>query len=215
MTGSTRIVAVGGFASNVGKTTLACRLIDAMPGWEAIKVTKGHYRSCGKDPETCCVSHLLTDAPLVLSGRDANYVPGKDTARYWDSGAANVHWVIATKQQVADGVREALGRVSASCPGVVIEGTGFVVDVPVDFVVMVARTDATDVKQSARRVVPMSDALFVSGPVEDRDRSVGTIRSMLDERSVACDLPSVVFEDEFDRLCGMISAQTAPRNRSR
>ena len=47
--------------------------IKAFPGWEAIKSTRGHYRSCGKDPAACCVSHLLSDHPLVRSGRDQTY----------------------------------------------------------------------------------------------------------------------------------------------
>jgi hypothetical protein len=53
------IIAVGGFTSEVGKTTLVCDLLRAFPGWEAIKTTRGHYPSCGKDPNACCVSHLL------------------------------------------------------------------------------------------------------------------------------------------------------------
>src|SRR5919112_2606530 len=113
---SRTLVAVGGFSSEVGKTALVCELLRALPGWEAIKVTRGHYRSCGKDPHACCVSHLLGDEPLIRSGRRETYTPGKDTGRYWDAGAANVHWVIATDAQVEEGVRLALERVEA--PGV-------------------------------------------------------------------------------------------------
>src|SRR6188474_1285275 len=61
-----RIIAVGGFTSNVGKTTLMCDLLRVFPGWEAIKTTRGHYRSCGKDPHACCVSHLLSDEPAAF-----------------------------------------------------------------------------------------------------------------------------------------------------
>ena len=45
------IVAVSGLSSNTGKTTLVCELLERLPGWEAIKLTRGHYRSCGKDPK--------------------------------------------------------------------------------------------------------------------------------------------------------------------
>src|SRR5205807_7771959 len=93
-------VAIGGFSSEVGKTTLLCELLRALPGWEAIKQTRGHYRSCGKDPHACCVSHLLGDKPLIRSGRQATNAPGKESGRYWDAGAANVHWVIVTDDQV-------------------------------------------------------------------------------------------------------------------
>ncbi len=63
-----RVVAVSGFSSNVGKTTLVCELLRALPGWEAIKLTRGHYRSCGRDPAGCCVSDLIRDEPVVRSG---------------------------------------------------------------------------------------------------------------------------------------------------
>src|SRR5258705_11228758 len=78
------IVAISGFTSEVGKTTLLCELLRGLPGWEAIKMTRGHYRSCGKDPHSCCVSHLLSDEPVIRSGRDLTYTKGKDTGRYWD-----------------------------------------------------------------------------------------------------------------------------------
>src|SRR3954470_19219092 len=124
-------VAIGGFSSEVGKTTLLCRLLHAFPGWEAIKLTRGHYRSCGKDPHACCVSHLLGDEPIVRSGRGQTYAPGKDTGRYWDAGAANVHWVIVTESQVGEGIGQALERVRA--PGVLIEGNSFLSFIEVDF----------------------------------------------------------------------------------
>src|SRR5919199_4808745 len=130
-------VAIGGFSSEVGKTTLVCELLRHLRGWEAIKMTRGHYRSCGKDPHACCVSHLLGDEPLIRSGRDETYAPGKDTGRYWDAGASNVHWVIVTDSQVEEGIKRALERVRAE--GVFIEGNSFLKFVDVDFTVMVAR----------------------------------------------------------------------------
>jgi molybdopterin-guanine dinucleotide biosynthesis protein len=153
-------VAVGGFSSEVGKTTLVCELLRHLPGWEAIKLTRGHYRSCGKDPHACCVSHLLGDEPLVRSGRQETYAPGKDTGRYWDAGASNVHWVIVTDAQVEQGIRLALERVRA--PGVLIEGNSFLKFVDVDFAVMVARADGGKIKPSARRALKACSALYLS-----------------------------------------------------
>jgi molybdopterin-guanine dinucleotide biosynthesis protein len=155
------IVAVGGFSSEVGKTTLLCEFLRALPGWEAIKMTRGHYRSCGKDPHACCVSHLLGDEPVIRSGRAQTYAPGKDTGRYWDAGASNVHWVIVTDGQVEQGLRLALERVEA--PGVLIEGNSFLKFVPADFAVMVARAGGGKVKASARRALAKSSALYLSG----------------------------------------------------
>jgi molybdopterin-guanine dinucleotide biosynthesis protein len=152
-------VAVGGFSSEVGKTTLLCEVLRAFPGWEAIKMTRGHYRSCGKDPHACCVSHLLSDEPVIRSGREQTYAHGKDTGRYWEAGASNVHWVIVTDSQVEQGIKLALDRVNA--PGVLIEGNSFLEFVDVDFALMVARASGGKIKASARRALLKSSALYL------------------------------------------------------
>lgn len=154
------IVAVSGLSSNTGKTTLVCELLQRLPGWEAIKLTRGHYRSCGKDPDGCCVSDLLRDQPLIRSGREANYEMGKDTGRFWDSGAVEVHWVIVSDDQVEAGIAEALSRVKS--PGVIVEGNSFLDYVTADFAIMCARAAGGTVKPSARRGLPKTDALYLS-----------------------------------------------------
>src|SRR2546423_14169467 len=154
------IVAVSGLSSNTGKTTLACELIKRLPSWEAIKLTRGHYRSCGKDPSGCCVSDLLRDEPLIRSGREENYEKGKDTGRFWDAGAANVHWVIVSEDQVEQGISEALSRVKAK--GVVVEGNSFLDYLKADFAIMCARAGENKLKTSARRTLEKADALYLS-----------------------------------------------------
>src|SRR6267378_1064330 len=161
----TVIVAVSGFSSEVGKTTLMCDLLRAFPGWEAIKMTRGHYRSCGKDPHTCCVSHLLSDQPVIRSGREQTYAFGKDTGRYWDAGAANVHWVIVTDAQVEQGIRQAVERVAA--PGVFIEGNSILDFLKADFVLMVSRASGGKIKGSARRALSRSSAIYLSNVTEE------------------------------------------------
>ncbi|MEP6707886.1 MAG: hypothetical protein ABJC05_10215 [Pyrinomonadaceae bacterium] len=163
--GSTTIVAISGFSSNTGKTTLMCELLAALPGWEAIKLTRGHYRSCGKDPDTCCVSDLLSDEPLVRSGHEGNYAAGKDTGRFWDAGASNVHWVIATDEQVEKGIKEALDRVQT--PGVLIEGNSFLNFVDADFAVVCARAEGGTIKSTARNALEKADGLYISTIAED------------------------------------------------
>src|SRR5205085_11986936 len=154
------IVAISGLSSNTGKTTLACDLIKHLPGWEAIKITRGHYRSCGKDPNGCCVSDLLRDEPLIRSGREANYEVGKDTGRFWDAGAANVHWVIVGEDQVEEGIRRALSRVQTE--GVIVEGNSFLEFINPDYAITCARAGENRLKGSARRTLEKADALYLS-----------------------------------------------------
>jgi len=137
-----------------------CELLRRLSGWEAIKLTRGHYRSCGRDPAGCCVSDLLRDEPVIRSGREANYQIGKDTGHFWDAGASNVHWVIVKDGQVENGINEALARVKSD--GVLIEGNSFLDYVTPDLAVMCARSDGGKVKPSARRALMKSDFLYLS-----------------------------------------------------
>lgn len=159
------MVAISGFSSEVGKTTLMCDLLRAFPLWEAIKVTRGHYRSCGKDPNACCVSDLLSDEPVIRSGREQNYAIGKDTGRYWDAGATNVHWVIVTDAQVEAGISQAVERVNA--PGVFIEGNSILNFIKAHFEVMVSRASGGKIKGSARRALSHSSAIYLSNITEE------------------------------------------------
>ena len=167
------IIAVSGLSSNTGKTTLMCELLERLPGWEAIKLTRGHYRSCGKDPHGCCVSDLIRDEPLIRSGRAENYEAGKDTGRFWDAGASNVHWVIAGEDQVEDGIRQALARVQSA--GVIVEGNSFLDFVEADFAIMCARAGENRMKASARRTLARAHAIYLS-TIDDADGATARMR---------------------------------------
>ncbi len=167
-------------------------LLGAFPGWEAIKLTRGHYRSCGKDPHACCVSHLLSEEPVIRSGRGQTYAAGKDTGRYWEAGASNVHWVIVTDNQVEKGIKSAFERVRA--PGVFVEGNSFLKFVDADFAIMVARAGSEQIKASARRALTKSDALYLFDPEETNDDSlrqefIAAWRDKLAGRELTSDLP--------------------------
>ena len=209
-----RIIAIAGVSSNSGKTTLLCDLLRQLSrddSWEAIKLTRGHYRSCGKDPHTCCVSHLLGEQPTVRSGREATYVAGKDTGRYWDAGAANVHWVIATDSQVEAGVNEAISRVKA--PNVLIEGTSLLQFIKTDFAILASGPDLPKLKTSARRalVEQQINALYFSSQNKNAAKS-DELFAALSQTSQAMDqdwltrLP-VFWPDDLPMLAAVISGQ--------
>ncbi len=200
------IVAVSGLSSNTGKTTLMCDLLEQLPGWEAIKLTRGHYRSCGKDPLGCCVSDLICDEPLVRTGRAENYEAGKDTGRFWDAGAANVHWVIAGEDQVEAGIKQALSRVEAA--GVLVEGNSLLDYVTADYAIMCARAGENRLKTSARRTLARADALYLStigeGDAEDARARFDEWRAGL---SIGFDLDGrpVFTREDRQRLIELIS----------
>ena len=170
------VIGIGGFASEVGKTTLVCELLRAFPGSEAIKTTRGHYRSCGKDPHACCVSHLLGEEPLVRSGRKETYERGKDTGRYWDAGAVNVHWVIATDEQLGKGIQQAVARVKS--PVVFVEGNSFAEFVNPDCMFMVRRDGDAKIKKSARALVARTTPINVTNIYDELPEVVSRVRKI-------------------------------------
>jgi hypothetical protein len=199
------IVAISGFSSNVGKTTLACDLLRRLRGWEAIKLTRGHYRSCGRDPAGCCVSDLLRDEPVIRSGRESNYQIGKDTGRFWDAGASNVHWVIVKDGQVEQGIKEALCRVKSNA--VLIEGNSMLEYLAPDLAIMCARSEGAKVKSSARSALKQSDLIFLSAP----DADGYTAREQFNEwqSSLTCDLEinslPIFTREELPQLISLIT----------
>ena len=98
---------------------------------------------------------------MIRSGRELTYTSGKDTGRYWDAGAANVHWVIATDRQVEEGITNAMDRVKAN--GVFIEGNSFTKYIHPDYFVMVVRPDDLKIKATALSALSRVSAFYVSG----------------------------------------------------
>jgi len=154
-----------------------CDLLRAFPGWEGIKTTRGHYRSCGKDPHTCCVSDLLEEEPVVYSGYEQTFADGKDTGRYWEAGAANVHWLIATDSQVDAGIKQALSLVRAN--GVFVEGNSFSEFVPVDAMILTVRQSRSQIKRSARQALGRANALYLWADVNPNVSSREILGSVL------------------------------------
>ncbi len=100
-------IGIGADRSGAGKTLVACRLLERLSGWGAIKFTG-----------TSLYSAVL-DSPEALN------VPGKDTARMLEAGAQCVLWVQSTAADAAETVGIALNRLS-SLEGIIIEGNSAV-----------------------------------------------------------------------------------------
>jgi hypothetical protein len=202
------IVSISGFSSEVGKTHILCELLRLNPGWEAIKVTRGHYRSCGKNPEACCVSPLLGDKPLVLSDPEQTCVPGKDTGRYWAAGASLVHWVIGVDEQIEEGIKNAIERVEGE--GVFIEGGSFLKHVDADYSIMVASPEIKDIKSSAVRVMPKMNALIVNRAEPDQ-----TVAELIGSRLLGRGVTLGQVPIYFERDLSVVAAEIRRLHESR
>jgi molybdopterin-guanine dinucleotide biosynthesis protein len=194
------VLVVAGVSSNSGKTTLVCELLRRLSltaSWEAIKLTRGHYRSCGKDPHACCVSDLLGAEATVRSGRAATYAAGKDTGRYWDAGANNVHWVIATNEQVESGIATALAQVKTS--GVIIEGTSVLRYLTPAFTLLTVGEQPNKLKASARVALQANQ-----------------IQAVYADNVQPCEWPAPLADlprydqSQLDKFCAQLSSRERP-----
>lgn len=204
------VISISGFSSNVGKTAVLCELLRFFPGWEAIKVTRGHLRSCGKSAESCCVGPLLGERPLVLSDPEETFAPGKDTGRYWRAGASRVHWVVGTDPQIEEGVNSALARVESE--GVFVEGGSFLKHVRADYSIMVASPGMPDIKSSAVSVLPMMNALVINRS-DRRQEVIDELRSRIAARGARTGEVAYFFEPELAELAQRIREAHAARHR--
>ena len=136
--GEVKIIAVVGTGSGCGKTTVASRILAAIPGLGAVKISPRPGPS------------------RVEWGAGA---PGKDTALYVESGAAPVARIIGPRGEVGvswDLIKDRFRE----CRGVVIEGTS-ALDLPGNrFVVFVVGGSFDKARESRNREIGVKASII-------------------------------------------------------
>ena len=133
------IIGIGGGHSGVGKTTIACKVLQRFPGWGAIKYTKTSLYAS------------ITDDIDVLSEKD------KDTKRFLDSGAEKVLWVRSPFHELPEILPTAVEMLS-HLKGIVVEGNGAIDVLGPDIVVFVFGPEG-EIKSGAGKILRMADII--------------------------------------------------------
>lgn len=158
-----RILVVGGGGSGVGKTTLICRLIEALPGWAAIKVSPVH--DTGAAGARRPLDHGLM-GPYRIDATERGGAES-DTARLRTAGADPVLWIRSRPSRLGDALSEALSLL-AGAPGVIIEGNSAARHLETIAVVFVTRWGRRDVKPSAAALARNADWVVLNRPAAKR-----------------------------------------------
>jgi hypothetical protein len=137
-------IVVGGHSRKAGKTSVVAGIIAAFPAcrWTAVKITSHQH--------TETISSVI-DEETDRSGRS-------DTSRFLCAGAAKALWVRAGEDGLAPIVRQLLPSIQSD-PFVIIESNHILQYVRPDFFIMVLRYDVEVFKDSARRTLPLADAI--------------------------------------------------------
>lgn len=119
---------IAGPSANCGKTTLACRIIEAAPGIQALKITRFHRESrCpvhGADDDghdRCDGCDEPPEGFEIVAAASRLLREGKDTWRMARAGADPVLWLRAAPHTFTYAIHAALKKFSAARP-LLIEG---------------------------------------------------------------------------------------------
>lgn len=160
------IVVIGGQSRNLGKTSVVCSLIAAMPHlrWTAIKITQFGHNVCSANGEPCDCQ--TADHTIAIS-EERNASSGTDSSRYLEAGAVRSLWVRTRQGQLA----EAMPRLRAEfdrSQNVILESNSVLRFLKPDIFASVLDPANVDFKPSAQRYLDRADALLISGCGEIR-----------------------------------------------
>jgi len=153
------IVVIGGHSRNIGKTSVVCALIAAMPerGWTAIKITQFGHGVCSANGKPCDCE--TADHTIAIT-EERNASTGTDSSRYLAAGAVKSFWVRTRQGQLT----EAMPRIRveiARAENVILESNSVLRFLKPALYASVLDPAVSDFKQSALRYLDRADALLI------------------------------------------------------
>lgn len=143
------IVVIGGHSRNVGKTTMLCRIIEALPelGWTAVKISP----------------HRHGTSAATFFTLDEEKLPGEsDTGRYLAAGAKRSLWLRAQRGRLADALPALWGMIDTRRP-VIIESNSILACLQPDIYLSVINRSVGDIKETAQRFFDQATAFVETG----------------------------------------------------
>ena len=156
------IVVVGGHSRNIGKTSVVCSVIRALPqwNWTAIKITQYGHAICSKDGEPCECSDPTH--PIAVSEENGG-TPSTDSGRFLASGAGRAFWV-RTPAGELNAAMPRVRRLLAESENTIIESNSILRFLRPDLCAMVLDGAVADFKPTSLRFLDRADALIITRP---------------------------------------------------
>jgi molybdopterin-guanine dinucleotide biosynthesis protein len=152
------IVVIGGHTRNIGKTSVVCALISAMPDrrWTAIKITQFGHSVCSANGEPCDCE--TADHTIAIS-EERNATTGTDSSRYLAAGALRSLWVRTRQGQLAEAMPRIRAEIARS-ENVIIESNSVLRFLKPDVYASVLDPQVADFKPTALRYLDRADAIL-------------------------------------------------------
>jgi hypothetical protein len=143
------IVVVGGHSRNVGKTTMMCRIIEALPelGWTAVKISPHRHGAGG-------ATFFTLEEELAPAD--------SDTGRYLAAGAKRSLWLRAQRGRLNEAMPALWGMIDTQYP-VIIESNSILTCLQPDLYLSVINRSVGDIKETAQRFFDQVTAFVETG----------------------------------------------------
>jgi hypothetical protein len=154
------LVVVGGHSRNIGKTSVACGIIRALPDWNwtAIKITQFEHGICARNGEPCPCEDPTH--PVAIS-EEEGHAPESDSGRFLVAGARHAWWVRTPVGGLVDAIPH-LRKLLDSSENVIVESNSLLAFLKPDFYAMVVDGSVADFKPTSLQFLDRANALVVT-----------------------------------------------------
>jgi hypothetical protein len=154
---------IGSTGRDAGKTTFACEMVrrfsDMSPVAAKVTVIRENDGNCPRGGAGCGVCSSLQGNYLITEETISH--GNKDTQRLLAAGAKHVFWLRVLQRELENGVHALLDILGPNVP-IICESNSLRHAVVPGLFIMVQRRDSESVKESARKVRHLADALIYS-----------------------------------------------------
>src|SRR5450631_3708441 len=158
------IVVIGGHSRNLGKTSVVCSLVAALPErrWTAIKITQCKHDVATGEPCDC----EFGDTVVAMS-EEHDLESGTDSSRYLAAGAARSFWVRTRRGQLEAAMPRIFSEIDRT-QNVILESNSVLRFLKPDVYASVLDAEVADFKDSAFQYLERADAVLLRGlPIEE------------------------------------------------
>ena len=154
------VVVIGGHTRNIGKTSVVCAVIRALPDWNwtAIKIKRYGHGICSRHRGLCDCPD--PKHPVTVS-EENGASPSSDSGRFLAAGAARAFWIRTLAEELNEAMPE-IHRIIAASGNTIIESNSILQFLRPDLYAMVLNGSIPDFKASSLRLLDRANALVAT-----------------------------------------------------
>jgi len=154
------LIAVGGHSRNVGKTSVVCGIIAAIPEakWQAIKITQHGHHVCSEHTVPCRCAPEDPSHPYALNAQTV--ADDSDSGRYLKAGAERSYWLRTAQGQLGHAV-PVLRELLSQAEHTIVESNSIMRFFQPELYIPVLDFANEDIKDSSRLFMDRADAYVV------------------------------------------------------